>query len=124
GELGPSIPTRRYRQELANTRICVSPFGYGEVCYRDFEAVAAGCVLAKPDMSHVRTEPDIYIPHETYIPFRLDLSDLHEALQPYLADPARCAALAEAARTRLADYFRSQPWTRPFLEACEGPQSA
>ncbi|HEY7771793.1 MAG TPA: hypothetical protein VIC26_01320, partial [Marinagarivorans sp.] len=59
---------RKYIGELKRSKICFSPFGYGEVCWRDFEAIAAGALLVKPDMGHMRSAPDIYQPYVTYIP--------------------------------------------------------
>lgn len=38
----------------------ISPFGWGEICYRDFEAIIGGALLIKPDMSHIQTWPNIY----------------------------------------------------------------
>ena len=65
-----------------------SPFGLGEICYRDFEILFSGCLMIKPDMKHIKTWPNIYIPMETYIPCRWDFSDLEEkvrwALRTYL----------------------------------------
>ena len=29
----------------------LSPFGWGEICYRDFEAALNGMLLIKPDMN-------------------------------------------------------------------------
>ena len=123
--VGPGVPRRQFEAELRDSRVCVSPFGYGEVCYRDFEAVAAGCLLAKPDMGHLRTAPDLYVPHETYIPFRWDATDLPAALEPYLADPARAARVAANARRALVAYLQRQAWTEPFLQAMDGsPRSS
>lgn len=53
------VPAKQYYREIRDSKICVSPFGYGEICYRDFEAAALGCLLIKPAMDHLRTEPDI-----------------------------------------------------------------
>jgi len=79
-----------YYEEMLRSRVCVSPFGYGEICWRDFEAVLCGCVLVKPDMSHVETEPDIFVPNETYVPVRWDYADLVPTLEALLAQPERC----------------------------------
>jgi len=65
----------------------LSPFGWGEVCFRDFEAVFAGTLLLKPDMSHIDTWPDIYLPGETYVPLSWDGDDLLERVEYYLAHP-------------------------------------
>lgn len=104
------VPQDQYYREMLRSRICVSPFGYGEICWRDFEAVACGCLLVKPDMSHLRTRPSIFEPGETYVPVRWDFSDLEEVCARYLEDePARCAIADRALavlRSRLtADWF-------------------
>lgn len=68
----------------------LSPFGWGELCLRDFEAVRAGSVLLKPDMGHLLTWPDIFIPFETYVPFSWDVDDLLDKVDAYLGnDQAR-----------------------------------
>ena len=81
-----SVPQNRYYLELEKSKIVYSPFGWGEVCFRDFEAIKAGAMLLKPDMSHLRTWPDIYIPYETYIPVKWDGSDLLQKAEQYLSD--------------------------------------
>lgn len=75
-----------YYAEMQRSTICVSPFGYGELCWRDFEAILCGCLLVKPDMGHVETAPDIFVPGVTYVPVRWDYADLPEVCARYLAD--------------------------------------
>lgn len=65
----------KYFQELCSSQICVSPFGAGEICSRDFEIIQAGGVLFKPDMSHAETWPDVFVDDKTYVSFRWDFSD-------------------------------------------------
>jgi len=67
---------KQYLCELKDSKSVVSPFGWGEICLRDFEAFVYGCILIKPDMSHVDTFPQYYIPYQTYIPMNWDASDL------------------------------------------------
>jgi len=81
---GEVIPKRQYIKELKNSKTCVSPFGFGEVCYRDFEAISSGCLLIKPDMDHLETWPDVFLKNETYIPVKWDMSDLEEVLYKVL----------------------------------------
>lgn len=81
---GPILPKRKYLDELRNSKTCISPFGWGEVCYRDFEAVLNGALLIKPDMSHLETFPNIYKRNETYVPLRWDMTDLEETLNKVL----------------------------------------
>lgn len=64
-----------FTQEANLVRGMLSPFGWGEVCYRDFEAAIGGAVLIKPDMSHVETWPNIFT-DKSYIPLSWDLNEL------------------------------------------------
>jgi hypothetical protein len=77
---------RAYNREIANSKIVLSPFGWGELCLRDFEAVLGGALLMKPDMSHLETWPDVFSPGETYVPFSWDADDLLEKAEAWLAD--------------------------------------
>lgn len=104
---GKGIRHDRFLAELRQSKICFSPFGYGEVCWRDFEAVMCGAVLLKQDMGHVETDPDLFIPGETYVPLRWDLSDFELVVRGLLADPDRCTRIARAAFQRMQDYVRS-----------------
>lgn len=94
----------QYLHELQNSKICFSPFGYGEVCWRDFEAVAHGAVLLKPDMSHIRTDPDIFIAGETYMPVAWNLSDFEDKVHELLDDAALRRRLTNNAFEVVHDY--------------------
>jgi hypothetical protein len=39
---------------LTNSKLCFSPFGYGELCWRDIEGLSDGGCLIKPDMGHLQ----------------------------------------------------------------------
>lgn len=100
------LPDRRvdhatYRAEMLASRICLSPFGHGEVCHRDFEAVLAGCLLVKPDMSHLETRPDVFRDRETCATVRWDWSDLEQVVERHLADPAGTDRIVSSARREL-----------------------
>ncbi len=88
-----------YLREMERSKAILSPFGYGEICRRDFEAFLCGGVLVKPDMGHVETWPDYYEPGATYAPYRWDFSDLPEVLERVVGS-TDSAALAHAARQR------------------------
>jgi hypothetical protein len=107
------LPTERvsqqeYDRELARSKICVSPFGFGEICWRDFEAVLWGCLMVKPDMSHIRTEPDIFVPYETYVPVRWDYADLEAQCTRFLVDDAARRRIVTRAYEVLADFYERQ----------------
>ena len=110
----------RYFLELAHSKIVFSPFGWGEVCIRDFEAVAAGALLVKPSMDHLVTSPNIYVPFETYVPVAWDLSDLADRCTYYLQHPAEARRIAENARAVLRDYFENSGFARDVLRVLDG----
>lgn len=105
----------QYLRELRRSRVAVSPFGWGEICWRDWEIIMAGAALLKPHMDHLETWPDLFAPDKTYAPFRWDLSDFDARLDSLLADPASAGALAASAQ---AAYRRSigQDGRREFVE--------
>jgi hypothetical protein len=86
GFLTGLVEQARYYSELYDSKMVLSPFGWGEVCFRDFEAIVSGSLLLKPDMSHLKTWPDVYIPYETYVPLKWDGSDIQEKSEAYLAN--------------------------------------
>lgn len=67
-----------YYKTLMNSKICISPYGYGEIAIRDIEAWSAGCIIIKPTMSFVDTMPNMYHDGNTYIVCKSDYSDLEE----------------------------------------------
>jgi hypothetical protein len=91
------VPQNQYYQELYDSKIVLSPFGWGEVCFRDFEAIISGSLLLKPDMSHLKTWPDVYIPYETYVPTSWDGTDIIEKAETYLADERERKRITENA---------------------------
>jgi hypothetical protein len=115
---GEKVKLGQYMRELRSARVCFSPFGYGEVCWRDYEAVLSGALVIKQNMSHVEVCPDIFIPDETYAPIAWDFSDLPEVLSRWLSDePARRKAVMRA-YTLLHEYSRGARFVdqmRPVL---------
>ncbi len=111
---------RTYLLELYRTKFVVSPFGYGELCYRDYEAVCCGAMLLKPDVSHLRTRPDIFVAGETYVPLRWDFGDLGEKLRHYKANPAEAARIAGNATRVMREYFSRRGIVDDVREALHG----
>jgi hypothetical protein len=83
----------------------LSPFGMGEVCFRDFEIIQFGSIMIKPNMEKVITYPNIYIPYETYVPCNADWSNLNEQIQYVLDNYNECKDIAENARQIMKKSF-------------------
>ena len=101
----PNLTRGKFLAELRASKLVFSPFGYGEICWRDIEAIAAGAVLIKPDMSHLATRPDLYEDGVTYAACRWDFSDLADIVQRLLADAERRARLSATAYDRARRYL-------------------
>jgi hypothetical protein len=115
---GGRVSRRAFLNELRASKLCFSPFGYGELCWRDYEAALCGAVIVKPDMSHIECDPDIFVPFETYIPIRWDLADLEERVREALHTPDRLADIAAAARQRVVDYLAGPSLERFVAGLC------
>ena len=99
------VGRRDFYRTLAASKITVSTFGWGEVCFREYEATYCGSAILMADMSHVETYPDFYRPGETYVPFRWDFSDFEAKIDEMMADPQARVARAEAAQALLIEQW-------------------
>ena len=74
------ISFSKYLDEVNKSSVFISPFGWGEICFRDFEALLFGKILIKPNCNHIETWPNIY-EDDMYIPINWDLSDIDYAIE-------------------------------------------
>ncbi len=99
------VGLRQYIAEMILSKIAFSPFGWGEVCFRDFEAVAAGALLVKPSMDHIQTSPNLYVEGKTYVPCSWDMSDVPDICRYYLAHPEQAKEIIHNAQEILHHYY-------------------
>lgn len=91
------ISLEEYFKELRNSQIAVSPFGVGEITLRDFEIIICGAALLKPDMTHLKTWPDLFqtnLTNPTCQTFNWDLSDFDDKLESLLKNPEKRLEMA------------------------------
>lgn len=106
------IQKSKFLQEMRASKLCWSPFGYGELCWRDLEAFMTGAVLVKPDMGHLETRPNLYRAHETYLPVKWDFSDLEDVVCNALSRPDEMHSIANAAFSACSNYLTSNQFVR------------
>jgi len=111
-EQGGLVSQRQYFRELRSSKLIFSPFGWGETCWRDFEAVCYGGLLIKPSMDHIDTEPNIFIPGETYVPVAWDFSDLESKCHYYLEHPEEATRIAKNAQEVYRAYFKNNEFAK------------
>ena len=103
-----SISYKKYNELLKETAVVPSPFGLGEICYRDFEILFSGCVMIKPNMNHLKTWPNIYRPMETYIPCKWDFSDLEEKINWVFKNISKAQEIASSGQKLVADVLQKE----------------
>jgi len=52
---GKHLGLKAYNQIICHSKVVVSPWGWGEPCYRDYEAILAGCILIKPLTNFIKS---------------------------------------------------------------------
>jgi len=88
-----------YEASMMRSSISVSPWGFGEYAYRDYQSILAGCVMVKPPTDHVETfAPDIYQAGKYYVACKADFSDLPEVVEGIMSDRSKAIELARRAR--------------------------
>lgn len=80
-----ALPRKEYLKLLSEHKVAISPWGYGEMAYRDYEAILSGCVLIKPNTDFVLCHPDIMISGKHYVECKPDWSDLNDKINQVLS---------------------------------------
>lgn len=114
------IPTEKvswakYLHEIANCKICVSPFGYGEITLKDFECFLKGAMLLKPDMDHMETWPNFYEKDVTYAAHNWDLNDVRSTIESLLSDNSKRTEIAQAGQQRYLEYTTAKNAPAHFI---------
>jgi len=104
----------KYLDLMTKSRVCISPYGLGEICWRDFEAIWAGALLIKPSMDYIETWPDIYRPWETYIPCHLSWSNLEDTLVEVLDNYKRYRDMPRVAFACLKKHWNNEVFAKRF----------
>lgn len=105
----------QYRKELSTSQLVISPFGWGELNYRDFETFQSGSALVKPSMHHLETWPNLYKPGETYVNYDWDLKNFIPIIRKYLDDKEDRERIAMQGQACYANYFSRECWQDSIL---------
>jgi len=103
-----------YLANITNSKMFVSPYGWGEFSHKDFEVALLGGVLIKPLCGNFKCYPNIYEPDVTCVSCALDYSDLEEIVTNLLREPERMSLLARNMRKRVDDFMVAENQTRAF----------
>lgn len=98
------INKKQFYREIKQSKIIASPFGWGEICYRDFETFKHGGVLLKPDMDMIETWPNFYIKDKTYVSYSWDMKNVLEKIEYYLSNESMMQNIASEAQKNYQKY--------------------
>lgn len=113
------LSRKEYFSEMAKSKIVVSPFGFGEINYKDYEAFMCGAALLKPDMSHMETWPNYYRDGETILTHKWDASDIEDVLSEALIDKGRVYSIAQKGQEIYLYYLLTAAGHNEFVERFE-----
>ncbi|MEE9331467.1 MAG: glycosyltransferase [Methylophilaceae bacterium] len=119
----PRISRRQYVKRLKASKVAFSPLGWGEMTMRSFEAIAHRSLLIQPDISHLDIFPNIFVPYETYIPVKLDLSDLAEKCEYYINNKGKRIEIVNNAREAFLREFTSEKFISHMEAIIATPES-
>ena len=112
---GGKLPMKVYRKIMSETKVVPSPFGWGELGVRDYEAFIFGGMLLKPDVGHMETWPDIFIPGETYQPISWGFGDMEGIISDVINDPIKRLQIAHNGQ----DIYRESISKRGMEKFCD-----
>jgi len=107
---------REYLDKMSHSKVCISPLGLGEVCFRELESISHGAIFIKPDMLGIETWPDIYKPWQTYIPCKWDWSDLEEMVVEIITNYDKYKHIAQNAFNTMKRVWDNQVFATKFDE--------
>ena len=100
--IGKALSPDEFRKQLLRSKIFVSPYGWGEYSWKDFEAALSGCILVKPQSSFLKSYgPALY--QNAIVECQPDYSDLPEVIDRILCSLNQFQQRAQAMRKELVD---------------------
>ena len=109
------VPRNAFYSTLAASQVTISTFGWGEVCYREYEATYCGSTVLMADMSCIETFPNLYVPDVYYVPYQWDFTDFEEKCMALLNDTRRREEIARNAQAMLMEQW-TQAGRQRFAE--------
>ena len=121
-----SLDTRRvnlikYYNLLKKSKVVISPFGWGEINYKDYEAFIYGNLLFKPDVSHIQTWPELFYKNKTYLQFKWDLSDFDKKIKNIKSNFEEYIHIAENGQKNYFKFLndKSQDFVNRLIGICK-----
>ena len=95
-----------YFKKLSESKVCLSPFGWGEINYRDFEAFIYGTLLVKPNMNHLKTWPEFFNEKQLVF-YDWSCKDLPKKINEIISNYHYFKKIANSAQKNYLDFLNS-----------------
>lgn len=105
-----------YFKELTQSKICISPYGLGEITLKDFECFLTGALLLKPNMDHMKTWPHFFEKEVTYMAHDWDLDTVEQKIEWALSHKEERLYMADQGQKRYCEYTVGQNAGALFIE--------
>jgi len=113
------LSRRTYFAEMRESKIVMSPFGWGEITLKDFEVFICGALLVKPDMSHMQTFPDFFQDGHTIISHSWDTENIADTVQSICLNYDRHVEIAKSGQALYRKYVATEEGYELFCDHFE-----
>lgn len=98
-------PWQEYMNCLYNSKLCISPFGMGEIRQGDGESMMVGTTICKENMSMYDFGTNVWEEYKTYIPFNYSCDNLEYVLTDFLENYKKYESIVDSFREKfLSEY--------------------
>ena len=105
----------QYFNELSRSKVSISPFGWGEINYRDFETFLCGSLLIKPKMNHLETWPNFYRDDIDLITYDWSCNDLHKKVSEVINNYNQFKHIALNGQKNYIDFLNNKDLKEKIL---------
>ena len=92
----------------------MSPFGWGEINYRDYESFLYGAILLKPNMDHIQTWPDLYNKNN-YVSYNWSCENLKKIAEQILNEYSTFKEVAKNGQDFYLNFLNKKNLDQIFL---------
>jgi len=110
-----------YWNTLYNSKLCVSPWGFGAYNWRDYESIYLGALLIKPNTDFLESYCDLYKSGINYVACNHNFSNLQEIITDCLENFDSYTRIRENAAATLSSHCDKKKVAKKFaaqLKSC------
>jgi len=111
---------KKYKEKMKIAKVGISPWGLGEICFRNFEMIKEGVIVIAPKTNHLETWPDIYQDGINYISCSSNFSDIEDKIKMILNKYSDFKPVAENAFNLMNVCWKTESVISQFMKILNG----